>query len=63
MLSSVATDMQGNASADIGTLPPFDSVLFVVSDSSGTQFLSFIVGELPVESWPRVWGLSRCSNP
>ena len=40
MLSSVATDMQGNASADIAMLPPFDSVLFVVSDSSGTQFIS-----------------------
>lgn len=39
-LSSITTDAQGNASADVGTLQNLDADVFLVSDSSGVEFIS-----------------------
>ncbi len=39
-LPDVTTDAQGNANTDLGSLPPFVSTVFTVSDSSGVEFIS-----------------------
>jgi hypothetical protein len=39
-LSTITTDAQGNASADVGTLQNQDNDVFLVSDSSGVEFIS-----------------------
>ena len=39
-LSNITTDAQGSAGADVGTLQNQDSDVFLVSDSSGVQFIS-----------------------
>ena len=39
-LGSITTDAQGNASADVGTLQNQDNDVFLLSDSSGAEFIS-----------------------
>ena len=39
-LSDVTTDAQGSASADVGSIQPFGSSVFLVSDSAGVEFIS-----------------------
>lgn len=39
-MSNISTDSQGNANADVGTLQNQDNDMFLVSDSSGVQFIS-----------------------
>ncbi len=39
-LSNITTDSQGNANSDVGTLNNQDSNVFLVSDSSGVEFIS-----------------------
>jgi hypothetical protein len=39
-LSTITTDSQGNAGADVGTLQNQDNDVFLVSDSSGVEFIS-----------------------
>jgi hypothetical protein len=39
-LSSVTTDANGNASADVGSVQPFGWSVFEVTDSAGVEFIS-----------------------
>ena len=39
-LSNITTDSQGNANSDVGTLNNQDNDVFLVSDSSGVEFIS-----------------------
>ncbi|HKR93818.1 MAG TPA: hypothetical protein VJW55_00555 [Candidatus Angelobacter sp.] len=39
-LATITTDAHGNASADVGTIPPAASSIFSVSDASGVQFIT-----------------------
>lgn len=39
-LANITTDAHGNASADVGTIPPAASSIFSVSDASGVQFVT-----------------------
>ena len=39
-LSDVTTDASGNVSADVGSIQPFGSSVFLVSDSAGVEYVS-----------------------